>query len=41
MSAYEVVSFLLAAYLAAAVILAVCAVMSWFSENARWRDGGA
>jgi hypothetical protein len=40
MSTYEIVSFLLAAYLAAAVILGVCAVMSWLSEDARWRDGG-
>jgi hypothetical protein len=41
MSAYEVVSFLLAAYLAAAVILGVCAVASRLDQDARRRDRGA
>lgn len=41
MTAFEIVSVLLAAYLAAAALLGVCAVMSWLEHEARRRDGGA
>lgn len=41
MTAWEIVAFLLAAYLAAAGILAACAVASQLDHDARRRDGGA
>lgn len=40
MSVVEVVWFLLAVYLAAAVIVGVCAAMSWLDYDARRRDEG-
>jgi hypothetical protein len=40
MNAFELVSFLGAVYLAAAVILGVCTVASWLDEQARRRDEG-
>ena len=41
MTAYEVLTFLSVAYLAAAVILGACAVASRLDQDARRRDGGA
>jgi hypothetical protein len=40
MNAFELISFLGAVYLAAAVILGVCAVASWLDQDARRRNGG-
>jgi hypothetical protein len=40
MTAFELVSFVLAAYLAAAVILGACALASWLDQDARRRNGG-
>ena len=41
MTAFELVTFLLAVYFAAAVILSACAVASWLEQQTRRRDGGA
>ena len=41
MTPFEVASFLLAVYLAAAVILGACAAASWLDHDARRRNGGA
>jgi hypothetical protein len=40
MNAYEVLTFLGAVYLAAAVILGVCAVASRLDQDGRRRNGG-
>ena len=41
MTPSELASFVLAAYLAAAVILGACAVGSWLDHDRRRQDGGA
>ena len=41
MTAFELASFVLAAYLAAVVILGACVVGSWLDHDRHRRDGGA
>lgn len=40
-TAWELVTFVFAAYLAAAALLGACALASWLEHEARRRDGDA